>query len=156
MDTAFSVLESSAQKSAPKEKETSDIYGELVAAKLKEMVEEDRELCMHRINNILFEMKYKNSTPSSLLARGVPYPQSVQFPISFGHPPQSQSPYASSSSSHSSSSRQSEANQMPDYLPQNQPTFNITRAHTQPSNSSPSDGISLMNNYYDTHLRFTE
>jgi hypothetical protein len=54
MDAALNTLQSLQPK---KEKHLCDIYGELVAAKLKCMDESTRELCMHRIDNILFEMR---------------------------------------------------------------------------------------------------
>ncbi|XP_046686246.1 uncharacterized protein LOC124371920 [Homalodisca vitripennis] len=54
MDAAFTTLQSLQPK---KEKHLCDIYGELVAAKLKSMDESTREICMHRIDNVLFEMR---------------------------------------------------------------------------------------------------
>uniref|UniRef100_A0A1B6DD16 MADF domain-containing protein n=1 Tax=Clastoptera arizonana TaxID=38151 RepID=A0A1B6DD16_9HEMI len=55
IDGAYATLLS--KVAASKERSLCDIYGELVAAKLKAMDEDSRDICMHRIDNILFEMK---------------------------------------------------------------------------------------------------
>lgn len=62
MDSAFNSLQSLQPK---KDKHLCDIYGELVAAKLKAMDESTREICMHRIDNILFEMKMMQGPATS-------------------------------------------------------------------------------------------
>ncbi|CAH0552496.1 unnamed protein product [Brassicogethes aeneus] len=52
MDNAYSLLQDITIKS-PKERNICTIYGELVAAKLQEMDEQTREICMNRIENCL-------------------------------------------------------------------------------------------------------
>nr|CAH7765262.1 unnamed protein product [Callosobruchus chinensis] len=61
MDNAYSLLKTVTNKSA-KEQNVCSIYGELIAAKLQEMDEHTREICMHRIDNILFEIKMNSRT----------------------------------------------------------------------------------------------
>lgn len=55
MDSAYSVLQASLEKPAP-QKDMCDIYGELVAAKLRKMDEYARQICMHNMDTIMFEM----------------------------------------------------------------------------------------------------
>lgn len=62
MDYALNALQSLQPK---KEKHLCDIYGELVASKLKSMDESTREICMHRIDNVLFEMRMMNRPETS-------------------------------------------------------------------------------------------
>ncbi len=61
VNDTYSILQSTVQTPVPKEKDICDIYGELIAAKLKAMDENSREICMNRIDNLLFKMKYKNN-----------------------------------------------------------------------------------------------
>lgn len=56
MDNAYSTMQSCLQK-AVNGRNICDIYGDLVAGKLKLMYESTRKLCMHRIDNIMFKMK---------------------------------------------------------------------------------------------------
>lgn len=56
MDEAFSILKTSAQKE-DNIKDDCDIYGELLATKLRKMDERTRDIAMNRIDNMIFEIK---------------------------------------------------------------------------------------------------
>lgn len=66
IDTAYSMLvQSTVHRSTPPtsgERDVCDIYGELVAAKLKLMDENTRDFCMYRISNVFFKMKFPKDT----------------------------------------------------------------------------------------------
>ncbi|XP_014261434.1 uncharacterized protein LOC106673737 [Cimex lectularius] len=62
-DNGDSTLQSACNKPAM-ERSVCDIYGELVAAKLKALDESRRDICMHRIDNVMFEMKMNTSKAS--------------------------------------------------------------------------------------------
>lgn len=110
MDTAFSLIEANVQKSAStttsKDRDLCDIYGELVALKLRRLSERDREYCMNRFDNMLFEMQFpRTSAPPSLLQSSrhcspSPYSPGILSPTFSSA---SHSPYGSRSSNYTRS-----------------------------------------------------
>lgn len=68
MDTAFSIIQDSAQKPTCREKDECALYGDLIACKLRKLTEDDRVVCMNQIDNLIFSFiskRFKSSVPSS-------------------------------------------------------------------------------------------
>ncbi|KAG5890276.1 hypothetical protein JTB14_031875 [Gonioctena quinquepunctata] len=155
MNNAYSLLQLVTNKPA-KERNVCSIYGELVAAKLQEMEEHTREVCMHRIDNILFEMKM-NSRMSHANNEINP---TRQLNISSTHDYEQSSPSPSSLSSSSNHTSQSLSHRQAAFhspqktlSPHNVTQNNETNPPCQFENSStlsspsPSSQFSLSSNH---------
>lgn len=53
MDSAYAILQGTVRNRSAKERTMSDMYGELVAEKLKRLDDSTREIALHRIDKIL-------------------------------------------------------------------------------------------------------
>lgn len=69
VNAAFSILKTSTQKEYRK-RDDCDIYGELLAEKLRKMDERTRDIAMNRIDNMLFEMKINQALVKALHTPG--------------------------------------------------------------------------------------